>query len=48
MEKLKTQLESARKAKENRAAQQPGKSDRVSGGVKGGTGVTPRGAKRIR
>uniref|UniRef100_A0A8C8IJK1 CWF19-like protein 2 n=1 Tax=Oncorhynchus tshawytscha TaxID=74940 RepID=A0A8C8IJK1_ONCTS len=32
MEKLKTQLESARNAKENRAAQQPGKSDRVSGG----------------
>uniref|UniRef100_A0A4W5KR67 CWF19 like cell cycle control factor 2 n=1 Tax=Hucho hucho TaxID=62062 RepID=A0A4W5KR67_9TELE len=32
MEKLKTQLELARKAKENRAAQQPGKSDRVSGG----------------
>ncbi|XP_045559947.1 CWF19-like protein 2 isoform X1 [Salmo salar] len=31
MEKLKTQLESARKAKENRAAQQPGKSDRPPG-----------------
>uniref|UniRef100_A0A8C7DGQ2 CWF19-like protein 2 n=1 Tax=Oncorhynchus kisutch TaxID=8019 RepID=A0A8C7DGQ2_ONCKI len=29
MEKLKTQLESARNAKENRAAQQPGKSDRA-------------------
>ncbi|KAM9441909.1 CWF19-like protein 2 [Salvelinus alpinus] len=31
MEKLKIQLESARKAKENRAAQQPGKSDRAPG-----------------
>uniref|UniRef100_A0AAZ3PX86 CWF19-like protein 2 n=1 Tax=Oncorhynchus tshawytscha TaxID=74940 RepID=A0AAZ3PX86_ONCTS len=31
MEKLKTQLESARNAKENRAAQQPGKSDRAPG-----------------
>ncbi|XP_064841353.1 CWF19-like protein 2 isoform X2 [Oncorhynchus masou masou] len=31
MEKLKTQLESARNAKEKRAAQQPGKSDRVPG-----------------